>query len=161
MNAMHLVATAALFLPSSSFAAATLVGAPPRQLAPVAAEDLDLVPNSFAAVLLDSDGDQRADALLVALVTRTSGYTLALDASQRSGDDTNVFLRLERPNPSEAVMPILTPHALLVKLGPDLGARILIQMARTTRGEVVIPVYELVMTLSAKLPPPPPPQPVK
>ena len=58
-------------------------------------------------------------------------------------------LRLEVPNPSEIVCPVLTPLAMPVWLPVVLGRTVELHMAREVRGSPVLPVYKLMQVLEA------------
>jgi len=154
MNALQiLTASSFLFLSQPSLGVAPAGGVVVAGSPGVAAmriDDIDLVDKAFQATLLDADGSKRPDATFVALVTRTEGYRLQADTYERVGDETRVYLNLERPGPNEQVAQVLSAHALLVQMTDDLGARVQVSMRRTTRGEVGMPVYELMATLPVK-----------
>ena len=104
----------------------------------------DLIDRSFrASLVLTPDSNQ----LNVNLTAPTSGYALRLDGVDLGESSTRVWLRLEVPNPSEIVMPVLTEVNLTVKLPLVIGRTVEVNMARDVRGSVVLPVYKLMTVL--------------
>jgi hypothetical protein len=104
----------------------------------------DLVERSLTAQLArQSTGHD----LTVDLVAPSSGYELSVDGIDVSNKTTRVWLRLVTPNPTEGVLPVLTPHQVIVALPLAIGQRVEVHLGREVRGSPVPPTYKLVKVL--------------
>jgi hypothetical protein len=112
--------------------------------APVLIDHKDIIERTFSARLAGTPGGYQ---LLVGMTVPSSGYELRLDGWDTSDHVTRVYVRLVTPGRAEVVVPALHALETAAKLTGDIGVKVEVHMAREQRGEVVMPVYELMTEL--------------